>query len=61
MTRLHYVTATAVAVLGIAIAGLVPTVPRLVWNASASVQVGFYTVAPAERNAVDNDEVAVTA
>lgn len=49
MTRNRYVIATAVAALGIAIAGLVPTVPRLVWNASASVPIGFYTVAPAER------------
>lgn len=49
MTRDSYVIATAVAALGIAIAGLVPTVPRLVWNASASVPIGFYTVAPAER------------
>ena len=58
MTRIRYVTATAVAVLGIAIAGLVPTVPRLVWNASASVPIGFYTVAPAERIEVP-DLVAV--
>ena len=49
MTRIRYVIATAVAALGIAIAGLVPTVPRLVWNESASVPIGFYTVAPAER------------
>lgn len=49
MTRLHYVTATVVAALGIAIAGFVPTAPRLVWNASASVPIGFYTVAPAAR------------
>lgn len=49
MTRIRYVIATAAAVLGITIAGSVPTAPRLVWNASASVPIGFYTVAPAER------------
>ncbi|WP_323718370.1 S26 family signal peptidase [Paracoccus aminovorans] len=49
MTRIRYVIATAAAALGIAIAGFVPTAPRLVWNASASVPIGFYTVAPAER------------
>src|SRR5690606_36532126 len=48
----------ATAALGIAIAGLVPTVPRLVWNASASVPIGFYTVAPADRIEVP-DLVAV--
>ena len=49
MTPIRYVMVSAVSVLWIAIAGLVPTVPRLVWNASASVPIGFYTVAPAER------------
>lgn len=49
MTRIRYVIATAVAALGIAIGGILPTTPRLVWNASASVPIGFYTVAPAER------------
>lgn len=58
MTRFRYVMVTATAALGIAIAGLVPTVPRLVWNASASVPIGFYTVAPADRIEVP-DLVAV--
>ncbi|WP_283179950.1 S26 family signal peptidase [Gemmobacter sp. 24YEA27] len=58
MTRIRYVIVTATAGLGIAIAGLVPTAPRLVWNASASVPIGFYTVAPAERIEVP-DLVAV--
>ena len=49
MTRFRYVMVTAAATLGIAIAGFVPTAPRLVWNASASVPIGFYTVAPADR------------
>jgi conjugative transfer signal peptidase TraF len=58
MNRSGYVIVTAAATLGIAIAGLVPTAPRLVWNASASVPVGFYTVSPAERIEVP-DLVAV--
>ena len=58
MTRLRYVMVTTVATLGIAFAGFVPTAPRLVWNASASVPIGFYTVAPDDRIAVP-DLVAV--
>lgn len=58
MTRFRYVMMTAAAALGIAIAGVVPTVPRLVWNASASVPIGFYTVAPTDRIEVP-DLVAV--
>ncbi|MFN8680325.1 S26 family signal peptidase [Paracoccus sp. P2] len=49
MTRIRYVIATVAAALGIAIAGFVPTAPRLVWNVSASVPIGFYTVVPTER------------
>ncbi|WP_413874631.1 S26 family signal peptidase [Albidovulum sp.] len=49
MTRFRYVMVTVAATLGIAIAGFVPTAPRLLWNASASVPIGFYTVAPADR------------
>ncbi|MBL4918633.1 S26 family signal peptidase [Szabonella alba] len=49
MTRIRYVMVSAVSVLGIAIAGIAPTAPRLIWNASASVPIGFYTVALAER------------
>lgn len=58
MMRFRYVMVTAAATLGIAIAGFVPTAPRLVWNASASVPVGFYTIAPADRLEVP-DLVAV--
>ena len=49
MTRFRYVMVTTVATLGIAFAGFVPTAPRLVWNASASVPIGFYTIAPADQ------------
>ncbi|GGA43651.1 S26 family signal peptidase [Pelagibacterium lentulum] len=58
MTRATYVMVTAVAALAIVIASFVPTSPRLVWNASASVPIGFYTIAPAERIEVP-DLVAV--
>ena len=57
MTRARYVLLTA-AGLSTVIASGVPTAPRLVWNASASVPVGFYTIAPADRLEVP-DLVAV--
>lgn len=57
MTRARYVMVTAAA-LAIVIASGVPTVPRLVWNASASAPIGFYTIAPADRIEVP-DLVAV--
>ncbi|WP_425063481.1 S26 family signal peptidase [Pyruvatibacter mobilis] len=57
MTRARYVMLTAAA-LATVIAGAVPTAPRLVWNASASVPIGFYTIAPADRIEVP-DLVAV--
>lgn len=47
MTRARYVVLTVAAVIGIAISSIVLTAPRLVWNASASVPIGFYTIAPA--------------
>ncbi|MDH0367841.1 S26 family signal peptidase [Brucella anthropi] len=47
MNRARYVMLTAAA-LAIVIASGVPTAPRLIWNASASVPIGFYTVAPAD-------------
>lgn len=49
MTRSTYAMITAVAALAIVIASFVPTAPRLVWNASASVPIGFYTIALDER------------
>lgn len=58
MTRCRYVMLTAVAVLGIGVVAVVPTAPRLIWNASASVPIGFYTIAPTERIEVP-DLVAV--
>lgn len=57
MSRARYVMATAAA-LAIMLASGVPTAPRLVWNASASVPIGFYTLTPADRIEVP-DLVAV--
>ncbi|WP_134726898.1 S26 family signal peptidase [Paracoccus luteus] len=57
MSRARYVMATPAA-LAIMLASGVPTAPRLVWNASASVPIGFYAIAPADRIEVP-DLVAV--
>src|SRR5690606_5480043 len=49
MTRRRTLTVTALAVIGIAAAGAVETPTKLIWNATASAPIGFYTVEPAER------------
>lgn len=49
MTRRRTLVVTALAVIGIAAASTVETPTRLIWNATASAPVGFYTVEPAER------------
>ncbi|KLK91913.1 peptidase S26 [Microvirga vignae] len=46
MTRVGYVMVTSFSVMGIAIASFVPTPLHLVWNASASVPIGLYDLAP---------------
>jgi len=46
MTRRGYVMATCLAVIGTTLASLVPVPPRLIWNASASVPIGFYDLDP---------------
>lgn len=53
MTRAGYIMAT-VAALAIVIASSIPIAPRLVWNASASVPIGLYTIAPSDRLAVSD-------
>ncbi|MBD3838594.1 MAG: S26 family signal peptidase, partial [Brevundimonas sp.] len=58
MTWLGYLAMTSAAVLGIAITGVMPMPLKLIWNATASAPVGFYTIAPAERIEVP-DLVAV--
>ena len=59
MTRFGYVMVTYFSIMGIAIASFVPTPLRLVWNASASVPIGFYDLDPPRHLAV-GDVVAVT-
>ena len=49
MTRRRTLTVTALAVLGIAAASAVDWPLRLIWNATASAPIGFYTVEPADR------------
>jgi len=49
MTRLGLIAATALAALGVGYPGLAPMPTRLIWNASASAPIGFYTIAPASR------------
>ena len=52
MTRRRYLAVTALAVLGIATASAVETPTKLIWNATASAPIGFYTVEPADRTEV---------
>lgn len=60
MTRFGYVMTTYFSVLSIGILSFVPIAPKLIWNASASLPIGFYTIAPAEHLEV-TDLVAVDA
>ena len=48
MTRRRILTVTALAVIGIAAASAVDWPTKLVWNATASAPIGFYTVEPAD-------------
>ncbi|MFV0386943.1 S26 family signal peptidase [Paracoccus sp. (in: a-proteobacteria)] len=49
MTRRRILTVTALAAITIAAAGAVDWPTKLIWNETASVPVGFYTVEPAAR------------
>ncbi|WP_234052729.1 MULTISPECIES: S26 family signal peptidase [unclassified Xanthobacter] len=49
MTRRRILTMTVLAVIGIAAASAVETPTKLIWNATASAPIGFYTVEPADR------------
>ncbi len=49
MTRVAWLIATYFGALSIGVATLFHPLPRLIWNASASVPVGFYAVHPAGR------------
>jgi len=44
MTRLSYAMVTTVAVSLLGVASIASFAPRLIWNASASTPVGFYTI-----------------
>ena len=48
MTRRRYLAVTALAAMGIAAASTIQTPTTLIWNATASTPVGFYTVEPAD-------------
>jgi conjugative transfer signal peptidase TraF len=47
MTRFGWIIATYVAALGATFSAFVHPLPRLIWNASASVPIGLYAVHPA--------------
>lgn len=49
MTRFGYVMVTYFAAMGVAVAAFIPTPTKLIWNATASAPIGFYTVEPADR------------
>lgn len=49
MTRRCILTVTALAVIGIAAVSVIDMPTKLIWNATASTPIGFYTVEPAER------------
>jgi conjugative transfer signal peptidase TraF len=59
MTRFGYVMVTYFSVMGFAAASFIPLSPRLVWNASASVPIGLYELAPPSDLSV-GDLVAVS-
>ena len=48
MTRRRYLAVTALAAMGVAVASAIETPTKLIWNATASAPVGFYTVEPAD-------------
>lgn len=60
MTRLSYAIITTAAVSLLGVASIASFAPRLIWNASASTPVGFYTIGDAGPIAV-TDLVAVDA
>ena len=47
MTRFGWVMSTYVASLAIGVSALFHPLPRLIWNASASVPIGLYAIRPA--------------
>lgn len=59
MTRFGYVMVTYCVAMGVGIALFIPTSTKLIWNATASAPIGFYTIEPAARIEV-RELVAVT-
>jgi conjugative transfer signal peptidase TraF len=49
MTRFGWIIATYVAALGATASAFLHPLPRLIWNASASVPIGLYTMHPAHK------------
>ncbi|MDQ0513543.1 S26 family signal peptidase [Ancylobacter amanitiformis] len=58
MNRAAYALLTTVASVGVALAATVPTPLKLIWNASASVPIGLYSLEPADHLEI-TDLVAV--
>lgn len=58
MNRAAYVIMTTVATVGVAYAATLPTPLKLIWNVSASVPIGLYSLEPADHLEV-TDLVAV--
>ncbi len=48
MTRFGYVMVTYFVTMGVAIAAFIPMPTKLIWNATASAPIGFYTIEPAD-------------
>lgn len=49
MSRHRILAVTLLAVTGIAATSAVETPTKLIWNATASAPIGFYTIEPADR------------
>jgi conjugative transfer signal peptidase TraF len=49
MSRSRILAVMALAVIGFVSTSAVETPPKLVWNATASAPIGFYTIEPADR------------
>ena len=58
MTRFGYVMTTYFAVMSVGVFSFLPVAPKLIWNASASVPLGLYSIEPA-RHLEITDLVAV--
>lgn len=60
MTRFGYTMTTYLTVMSVGAVSFFPGVPKLIWNASASMPIGFYTITPTDRLEV-TDLVVVNA